>query len=100
MPHGYQIRLLNPSSPQYGYRTAFIEQIRGLLDYSHPRFYAALVAIQAEPLAQERKDMQMILQAEVVSARQLLAEELIGYFTSLDVSHEVSWCCKRCRSAL
>ncbi len=55
MPHGYQIRLLNPSSPQYGYRTAFIEQIRGLLDYSHPRFYAALVAIQAEPLAQERK---------------------------------------------
>ncbi len=63
-------------------------------------FYAALVAIQAEPLAQERKDMQMILQAEVVSARQLLAEELIGYFTSLDVSHEVSWCCKRCRSAL
>ncbi len=61
------IRLLDPGSPQYGYKINFIIEIRDMLEYSHSRLYAALVAIGNERSAKERCEMQLLLQKEVVS---------------------------------
>lgn len=61
-----EIRILNPSSPRYGYKMNFMREIRDLLEYTHSRFYAALLAIVAARSVNERKDMQLLLQEEVV----------------------------------
>ena len=62
-----EIRLLDPGSPQHGYKINFINEIRDLLAYSHSRLYAALVAIGSERATKERREMQLLLQKEVVS---------------------------------
>ena len=65
------IRLLDPGSPQHGYKINFINEIHDMLDYSQSRFYAALVAIGHEKSARERCEMQMLLQKEVVSCHHI-----------------------------
>lgn len=67
MPIARAIRLLNPSSLTYGFRVDFVTDLQDLLDYAHPRFYAALVAIAKEKSKAEKKVMQLLLQREVVS---------------------------------
>ncbi len=62
-----QIRLLDPGSPRHGYKINFINEVRDTLDYSHSRFYAILLAIHSERSTKERREMQILLQKEVVS---------------------------------
>ncbi len=62
-----EIRLLDPGSPNHGYKINFINEIHDLVDYSHSRLYAALVATGKEKSAKERREMQILLQKEVVS---------------------------------
>lgn len=61
-----EIRLLDASNPQYGHRIHFAREIRDILDYSHSRFYAALVAMADEKSVTEQVEMQKLLQQEVV----------------------------------
>lgn len=67
-----EIRLVNPGSPQYGYKINFINEIRDLMAYSHSRFYAVLVAMANERSEKERHEMQILLQKEVVSCNCIL----------------------------
>ena len=62
-----EIRLLDPSNPQHGHKLEFACEIRDILEYSHSRFYAALVAMSEEKSRTELAEMQKLLQQEVVS---------------------------------
>ncbi len=62
-----EIRLFNPFNMQYGGNKDVNPHIQGVIHYAESRFRAALPAIQLNRVLADRKDMQILLQKEIVS---------------------------------